>query len=174
MDPLTFVYTQGMKSKTHMFALGLLLLPMMAQRAVTRCRDRQTDAFPVSASPTRWRDGYIDWKGRKIFEPDWRMFEAENGAIFVVDMKSIAISAPTACSSAVVASLVAGEDFEPKNLISFTFNCKDFVEVVDAFLMSGGSLCKSAPKKWLAIEIIGLVRKASVSAPGLKATFGHG
>src|SRR3954471_8360453 len=32
--------------------------------------------------------------------------------------------------------------------------------------MSGGGLCKSGPKNWLAIEIIGVVRKASISAMG--------
>ena len=58
------------------------------------------------------------------------MFEAENGATFAVDMKSIANISPNGLLVRVVTYLVVGEDFERKNLISFTFNCKDFVEVV--------------------------------------------
>jgi hypothetical protein len=130
MDPPTFVYTQGMKSKTHMLALGLLLMPMMANGQSPDAGIVKPTPFLVAAQPTRWRDGYIDWKGRRIFEPDWRMFEAENGATFVVDMKSIANISPNGLLVRVVAYLVAGEDFERKNLISFTFNCTDFVEVV--------------------------------------------
>jgi hypothetical protein len=130
MDPPTSVHTQGMKSKTLVLALGVLLMPIMANGQSPDAGIVGPTPFPVAAQPARWRDGYINWRGRKIFEPDWQMFKAENGATFVVDMKSIANISPNGLLVRVVAYLVVGEDFERKKLISFTFNCKDFVEVV--------------------------------------------
>jgi hypothetical protein len=118
-----------MKSKMAMLVLGLLLMPVKTSGQLSDAEIIGPTPFRV-AEPARWRDGYISWRGRKIFEPDWRSFKAENGATFVVDMKSIVNIGSTDLLVRVVAYLVAGEDFEPKNLISFTFNCKDFVEVV--------------------------------------------
>ena len=82
------------------------------------------------AEPAKWRDGYINWRGRKIIEPDWRTFKAENGATFVVDMKSIVNISSDGLLVRVVAYLVEGDDFDPNDLMTFAFNCKDFVEVV--------------------------------------------
>ena len=58
------------------------------------------------------------------------MFKVENGATFVVDMKSIKNVSPNGLAVRAVAYLVKGDDFDPENLITFAFNCKDFVEVV--------------------------------------------
>jgi hypothetical protein len=66
---------------------------------------------------------------RKIFEPDWRTFKTDNGATFVVDKKSIVNISHNGLLVRVVV-LVEGEDFDPNNLITFAFNCRDFVEVV--------------------------------------------
>jgi hypothetical protein len=129
MDPPNSVYAQGMKSKTLVLALGLLLMPIMAS-------GQSPDAGIVAATPSpaaqpaRWRDGYIDWRGRKIIEPDWRMFKAENGAAFVVDMKSIVNISPDGLVVRVVAYLVEGDGFDPNGLITFAFDCKNSVEVV--------------------------------------------
>jgi hypothetical protein len=119
-----------MKSKTLMLALGLLLMPMTANGQSINAGIVEPTPFPVAAEPVRWRDGYISWRGRRIFEPDWRSFEAENGATFVIDMKSIVNIGSADLLVSVVAYLVAGEHFERKNLISFAFNCKDFAEVI--------------------------------------------
>ena len=130
MDPPISVYTQGMKSKTLMLALGVLLMPIMANGQSPDAGIVGPTPFPVAAQPARWRDGYINWRGRKIFEPDWRMFKAENGATFVVDMKSIVNISPNGLVVRVVAYLVEGDDFNPNGLITFAFDCKNFVEVV--------------------------------------------
>ena len=45
-------------------------------------------------------------------------------------MKSIVNISPNGLLVRVVAYLVEGDDFDPSNLITFAFNCKDFVEVV--------------------------------------------
>jgi len=112
-----------------MLVLGLLLMPIKASGQLSDAEIIGPTPFRV-AEPARWRDGYISWRGRKIFEPDWRTFRAENGAAFVVDMKSIANIDRTGLLVRVVAYLVEGEEFEPKNLVTFAFNCKDFTEVV--------------------------------------------
>jgi hypothetical protein len=110
-------------------ALGLLLMPFVANG---QSRDAEIVAprpFRDGAS-TRWRDGYINWRGRKILEPDWRTVKTENGASFVVDMKSIVNISPNGLVVRLVAYLVDGDDFDPNNLITFSFDCKEFVEVV--------------------------------------------
>ena len=58
------------------------------------------------------------------------MFKAENGATFVVDMKSIVNVSPNGLVVRVVAYLVEGDDFNPNDLITLAFDCKNFVEVV--------------------------------------------
>ena len=58
------------------------------------------------------------------------MFEAENGATFAVDMKSIVNISPNGLVVRVVAYLVEGVDFDPNGLITFAFDCEKFVEVV--------------------------------------------
>lgn len=115
------------------FALGIGLLAMP-----TLARGQSVDADIIgptpfrAAAPAQWRDGYISWKGRKVFEPDWRMFRADNGDTFVIDMKSIVNIAPTGTLVRVVAYLVERDDYDPKRLMQFAFNCRDFVEVVTA------------------------------------------
>jgi hypothetical protein len=126
---LISTYHRGMKSKLALLALGLLLVPIKANGQSPDAEIIGPTSFRV-AEPLRWRDGYINWRGRKIFEPDWRTFNAENGAAFVVDMKSIVNIGRTDKLIKAVAYLVEGDDFDPSNLITFAFNCKDFVEVV--------------------------------------------
>jgi hypothetical protein len=88
---------------------------------------------------------------KKIFEPDWRMFKVENGATFAVDRKSIVNISPNGLVVRVVAYLVEGDDFDPNDLITFAFDCKNFVEVVKCPL-SGCDQCKSGLRNSLAIE----------------------
>ena len=45
-------------------------------------------------------------------------------------MKSIVNISSDGLLVRVVAYLVEGDDFDPNDLITFAFNCKDFVEVV--------------------------------------------
>jgi len=85
-----------------------------------------------TVAPATWRDGYTNWKGRKVFSPDWRSFKSDRGDNFVIDMKSIVNLAPTGTLVRVVAYLVEGDDYDAKRLIQFAFNCKDFAEVVTA------------------------------------------
>jgi hypothetical protein len=121
-----------MKSKI-LFALGfgLSLVPPLAS-------GQSHDAGVIgptpfrAAAPAQWRDGYISWRGRKVFEPDWRMFRSDNGDTFVIDMKSIVNIDPNGTLVRVVAYLVEGDDYDPKRLMQFAFNCKDFIEVVTA------------------------------------------
>jgi hypothetical protein len=127
--PDFFSMIHGMKSKMVILVLGLLLLPIKAIGQSSEAEIIGPTPFRV-AEPARCRDGYFGWRGRKIFGPDWRTFKAENGGTFVVDVKSIANISRTGLLVRVVAYLVEGEDFEPKNLITFAFNCKDFAEVV--------------------------------------------
>jgi hypothetical protein len=86
---------------------------------------------PPTAALTQWREGYITWKGTRVFEPDWRTFRSDHGDTFVIDMKSIVKNTlPSGTLVRVVAYLVEGDDYDPKRLIQFAFNCKDFYEVV--------------------------------------------
>jgi hypothetical protein len=118
-----------MKSKRLILACGLLLMPTIANGQAPGAGVAEPTPFRA-AEPARWRAGYINWRGRKIFEPDWRTFKADNGATFVVDMKSIVKIGHDGVVVRVVAYLVEGDDFDPHNLITFALNCKDFVEVV--------------------------------------------
>src|SRR6266536_2347104 len=126
---LISLYDHGMKSKIVVLVLGLSLMPIKANGQSPDAEMVGPTPFRV-AEPARWRDGYINWRGRKIVEPDWRTFKAENGATFVVDMKSIVNISRTDLLVRAVAYLVEGDDFDPNNLFTFAFNCKDFVEVV--------------------------------------------
>jgi hypothetical protein len=121
-------HADDMESKMLTLACGLLLMPIMANARSPDADIAGPTAFRVT-EPLRWRDGYINWRGRKIFEPDWRTFKADNGTTFVVDMKSIANIGHNGLLVRAVAYLVEGEDFDPNDLITFAFNCKDFVEV---------------------------------------------
>ena len=119
-----------MNSKMAVLMFGLLLLtPVKAKGQSPDAEIIGPTPFRV-AEPARWRDGYISWRGRKIFEPDWRTFKLEGGVTFVVDMKSIVNIGRPGLLVRVVAYLVKGDDFDRKNLITFAFNCTDFVEVV--------------------------------------------
>jgi hypothetical protein len=118
-----------MKSKLLILACGLLLMPSIANAQAPEAGVTRPAPFRT-AQPAPWRDGYTNWRGRKILEPDWRSFKADDGASFVVDMKSIVNISPDGVLIRAVAYLVEGDDFDPKNLITFAFNCKDFVEVV--------------------------------------------
>jgi hypothetical protein len=77
-----------MKNKMFVLAFGLLLMPNMATGQSPDVEIVGPTPFR-GAEPAPWRDSYINWRGRKIFDPDWRTFKADNGAIFAVDMKSI-------------------------------------------------------------------------------------
>jgi hypothetical protein len=77
-----------------------------------------------------WRDGYINWRGTKIVAPDWKPFEVDGGATFVIDMKSLTNIGDKDRLVRAVAYLVEGDEFNPNNLITFSFNCKDFISVV--------------------------------------------
>jgi hypothetical protein len=114
-----------MKSKVLMLACGLYLMPLMAT-AQSPGGDAATPAPSRPAEPLRWRDGYVDWRG-KFFKPDWQIFKAGDGTAFVVDMKSIGHVGSG--SMRVVAYLVEEDDFNPSNLISFTFDCKGAFDV---------------------------------------------
>ena len=80
------------------------------------------------------------------------MFKAENGATFVVDMKSIVNISPNGFVVRVVAYLVEGDDFNPNGLITFAFDCKNFVEVVTKASSERVQDCKSGSRNSLAIE----------------------
>ena len=58
------------------------------------------------------------------------MFKADNGATFAVDKKSIMNISPNGLVVRAVAYFIEGDDFNPNNLISFAFDCRDFTEVV--------------------------------------------
>jgi hypothetical protein len=126
---LISTYHPGMTGKMAMLAVGLLLMPIKANGQSSDAEIIGPTPFRV-AEPARWRDGYINWRGRKIFGPDWQVFKAENGAAFVIDMKSVVNISRTNKLIRVVAYLVEEDNFYPSNLMTFAFNCKDFVEVV--------------------------------------------
>jgi len=86
-----------------------------------------------AAEPARWRDGYINWRGRKIFEPDWRTLNADNGAAFVVDMKSIVNISPNGLVVRVVANLVEGRRLRPER--------PDYVRIQLQGFCRGGDKC---------------------------------
>jgi hypothetical protein len=110
-----------MKSKALVLACGLTLMPLIAT-----AQSPDIAKPPRPAEPLRWRDGYVDWRG-KFFKPDWQTFKIDDGTGFVVDMKSI--GRVGSGSMRVVAYLVEEDDFNPSNLISFTFDCKGAFDV---------------------------------------------
>jgi hypothetical protein len=118
-----------MKSEMAALAFCLLLMPITAN-GQSPIAEVVGPTSPRVAEPTPWRDGYITWRGRKISEPDWQMFKADNGATFAVDKKSIMKISPNGLVVSAVAYFIEGDDFNPNNLISFAFDCKDFTEVV--------------------------------------------
>jgi hypothetical protein len=129
---MIFSHHHSMKCKSALLVGGLLLLmPIKASGQPSDVEVVGPTPFGV-AEPAKWRDGYINWRGRKIFAPDWRTFRSDNTETFVVDMKSIVNIDPNGTLVRVVAYLVEGDDYDPKRLIQFAFNCKDFVEVVTA------------------------------------------
>lgn len=97
----------GMKSKILILACGLSLMP-----------------FPTTADPLLWRDGYKDRKGNLIVA-DWQVFNAADGAKFAIDVKSITRIDANNNITRVIAYLIAADNFDPDNLISFTFDCNN-------------------------------------------------
>jgi len=122
-DPasLRLRYLDDMKSKVLMLACGLYLMLLMAA-----AQSPDIAKPPQPAEPLRWRDGYVDWRG-KFFKPDWQAFKADDGTAFVVDMKSI--GQVGSGSMRVVAYRAEEDDFNPSNLISLTFDCKGAFDV---------------------------------------------
>ncbi len=120
-----------MNRRSLAMALALSLLPVVANGQSPDAEIIGPTPFRAS-EPPRWKDGYTGWRGRQFFRPDWQTFKADDGATFVIDMKSIANIAPDGVLMRVVAYLIEGDTFEPRNLITFAFNCKNFVEVVSS------------------------------------------
>jgi hypothetical protein len=119
-----------MKSEMAALAYGLSLMPITTNGQSPIAEVVGPTGHRV-AEPMFWRDGYITWRARKISEPDWQMFKADNGATFAIDKKSIMNISPNGLVvSAVAYYFIEGDDFNPNNLISFAFDCKDFTEVV--------------------------------------------
>jgi hypothetical protein len=118
-----------MKSRITSLAFFLLFMPISANGQTLYAEDVGPTSSRV-AEPLRWRDGYVTWKGRKISGPDWLMFKADDGATLAVDGGSIKNISPDGLVVSAVAYFVEGDDFNPKNLISFAFDCKHFTEVV--------------------------------------------
>ena len=118
-----------MKSEMAALVFCLLVMPIMANEQSFHAEVVGPTGSRV-AETTHWRDGYTTWRGRKITEPDWQMFKADNGATFAVDKSSIKNINPNGRVVSAVAYFVEGDDFNSNNLISFAFNCRDFTEVV--------------------------------------------
>jgi hypothetical protein len=98
-------------------------------------------------SPLRWRDGYID--GGRFVAANWRTFEADNGAVTAVDLKSIAHLA-YGHGAYVVAYVVEGDLFDPNNLRGFTFDCQGHFSVLSA---AGSSPTSYAPPRSVAAQV---------------------
>lgn len=87
-------------------------------------------------SQLRWRDGYLD-SGRFI-RADWRVFEADNGFVAALDVKSIVrIGLPNVYA---VVYLVDGDLFARSNLRGFTFDCRGRYSVSRGSGYSPGSI----------------------------------
>jgi hypothetical protein len=76
--------------------------------------------------PLQWRDGYINWR-RQLVKPNWQAFAAGDGTKFAVDTDHI-----NRKRHSVVFYLIGDDTYDPKRLIEFQFNCKDFADVVSA------------------------------------------
>jgi hypothetical protein len=93
----------------------------------------ETNVDPARSAVTEhtyWRNGYTDWRGAKISNPEWETFEADDGSTFAIDMKSLANVGQGDALFRGVAYLVDGAEFNPNRLITLIFNCKNFVNVV--------------------------------------------
>jgi hypothetical protein len=120
-----------MKNEALVLAIGLLLMPVVANGQSREGEIAGPKPTQDAAQCSRWRDCYINSRGRKILEPDWQMFRAENGTVFAVNMKSIANISLNSSVVRLVAYLVDGDDFDSNNLITFAFDCKEqFAESV--------------------------------------------
>ncbi len=105
-------------------------MPMSANGQALYAEDIGPTSSSGVAEPLRWRDGYMNWKGRKITGPDWLMFKTDDGATFAIDRSSIKSIGPGGLMVSAVAYFVEEDDFNPQNLISFALDCKHFTEVV--------------------------------------------
>ncbi|CCE11560.1 exported hypothetical protein [Bradyrhizobium sp. STM 3843] len=91
---------------------------------VVSASTQQSKPSAAGDEPLRWRDGYVTWR-HKLVKPNWQIFDAKDGTEFAVDMDHIDRK-----NHHVVFYSIGGDAFDPKNLIEFTFNCKDMGEVV--------------------------------------------
>jgi hypothetical protein len=123
-----------MKSRNILLILGLFLVPMKTNGQLAIDTEIIGPTPFRVAEPTRWQDGYIDWRGRKFFRPDWQAFRVENGDTFEIDMKSIANISSRGPGPVirVVAYLVEEDDYNPNNLIQFGFTCRDITEIISS------------------------------------------
>ena len=73
-------------------------------------------------TPLLWRDGYINWRG-KLVTPNWRVFSADDGTKFAIDIGSQ--------RGHFIAAYIIGRDaFDRKNLFEFNFDCVSFFEIM--------------------------------------------
>jgi hypothetical protein len=76
-----------------------------------------------TAAPQRWRDGYINWRGKRI-TARWETFQADDGTKFAIDLSSLT------ATHHVVAYIIEQDAFDQKNLFEFQFDCAGNSEVV--------------------------------------------
>lgn len=154
------------------FAATVCLVSMTAHAqtsdvGITRAKEKLKSALkdqaakpPAPSRPgqLRWRDGYID--AGKFVKATWRTFEADNGAVLAVDVKSIAYFSSGQGAQA-VAYVAEGETFDPNRMRSFTFDCKGRFSVTSA---AGQSSMSFAPPRSVARQISDVV---CAGAPGV-------
>jgi hypothetical protein len=76
-----------------------------------------------TAAPRLWRDGYINWRGKRI-AAQWETFLADDGTKFAIDLSSLT------ATHHVVAYIIERGAFDQKNLFEFQLHCAGNAEVV--------------------------------------------
>jgi TPR repeat protein len=119
------------------------------------------EAHSLPFGGLRWKDGYID--NGKFVRAIWQTIEADNGAVYALDLKSIVQMANgLGATSGVTVGVyvVEGELFDPNGLRSFIFDCAGHFQI---FSGAGFSPMRYAPPRSIAAKI-GILACASVKA----------
>jgi len=95
----------------------------------------------------RWKDGYVD--NGHFIRAVWQTIEADYGAVYAVDLKSIVQDAKGG-GATVGAYVVEGELFDPNGLRSFIFDCAGHFQI---FSGAGFSPMRYAPARSIAAQI---------------------
>jgi hypothetical protein len=80
----------------------------------------------------------------EVMRPNWRTFEADNGAVTAVDVNTVARL--NGGGAYIVGYVAERDEFEPANLRGFTFDCRGSFSVLSADTGTSSPMMYAPPR----------------------------